>query len=362
MSKVPYFKGALAGGALVALGGFFAPAAMAAPPPAHGGPLTGTLSHSGTGSAAVWDGPNAVKLTVGSTSGTYAELAVNNPPAMAPTTAPSFTTDNYAAGSPRWVIEFSSGCDVFGYPAQLGGSTNTSFTGNQWSVNGTSGCGTTTSLYVTYAAAVAAAGSTHVTGAFIVADGDQSPGTTDTITDISYGGRPVGLGSGHSPQPQPTRPGRPGGSGGQHHHHPQPTSRGGEISSFTDYSASCLTASGNHPWSGLVLDACGANGGAGQDFAFDTVGHTPVLEAVTGNNGHGGSLCVTAPRGQGQLTLQPCTGRASQDVTKHGAYYVFNGDNGYVMDDAKWSTAPGSPVIAFPNNGGRNQRWSSPGA
>ena len=81
------------------------------------------------------------------------------------------------------MLEFSSGCDLFGYPSQLSTTAN-------WQVNGT-GCGTTAAQYTTYALALAAAGSTHVTSAYIVADGDQAPGTTDTITAIQYGGEGV---------------------------------------------------------------------------------------------------------------------------------------------------------------------------
>jgi hypothetical protein len=140
----------------------------------------------------------------------------------------------------------------------------------------------------------------------------------------------------------------------------------GEISSFTDHGASCLTASGDTARAGLVLDRCGTQRGAQQDFTFGSARGQAVLEAITRNNRgvgrNNGLLCVTAPFGEGPLTLQRCTGSARQEITKRGPYYVFEGDRGYVMDDPAWSTVPGTPVIAFPQNDGRNQRWSAPGA
>lgn len=125
-----------------------------------------------------------------------------------------------------------------------------------------------------------------------------------------------------------------------------------EISSFTDYSASCLTADAlaNSP---VQLWTCGVRS-QDQNFGFATFGGNQVLESAHHN------LCVTAPAGAGQLRLDPCTGDASQVVLKHGPYYVFTGDSGYVMDDAAWNTADGAQVIAYPANGGRNQKFSLP--
>ena len=69
--------------------------------------------------------------------------------------------------------------------------------------------------------------------------------------------------------------------------------------------------------------------------------------------------CVTAPGGTGRLTISACTGTGGQVVKKEGAHYVFTG-TGDVMDLKAASTANGNAVIAYPQNGGKNQQWSLP--
>lgn len=168
-------------GSAIALAGSSVPAKAA---------LGLSFSADGNGMAA-W-ASSGVQLTVGST-GTYAVASVvlsttgKNPPAK----PPSFTTDSYGSGSPRWVVELSNSYYLFGYPQQLGGGATSTFTGPQWEVNGPSitGCG---SSYVTYAAAMTCAdpdSSQTVTSAEIVEDADQTVGTTDTLTVIQYNGQ-----------------------------------------------------------------------------------------------------------------------------------------------------------------------------
>jgi hypothetical protein len=166
-----------------------AAALSAMPASASTAPLPVTLSSStGDGSSATCNANGDIVLSPGSdTSTTYAQADVNGVGAV-PSIPPSFTTTNYAAGSPRWVIEFSNGNFITGYPVQMGtfaGVTPTAaFTGNQWGVgNGSS--------YTTYADALAGAdvtGSVTVSDAFIIADGDQASGTQDVITDAQYDG------------------------------------------------------------------------------------------------------------------------------------------------------------------------------
>ena len=185
-------RAVIAGGvAAVAVAGALAagvPAASAATTP-----LPVTLSADGNGSA-VFSAHGVPLLNRGST-GTYAQLAVNLKALgqnLAPKTPPSFTTDNYAAGSPRWVIALANGRYLFGYPAQLGAGANASFTGNQWEANGVN-------VYETYAKALADAndplGNVAVTDAYIVQDADQAAGTVDTLTNVQYGGAVVGGGT-----------------------------------------------------------------------------------------------------------------------------------------------------------------------
>ncbi len=149
--------------------------------------------------------------------------------AAAPGIEPSFTTDNYAAGSPRWVIELSNGKSLWGYPpnAHLNG------TGFGWTVdNG--------NTYTSYAAAVSAAGAgATVTSAFIVADGDQAAGTHDTLTNVQYGGQILSGADGVGP-----------------------------VSTFVNYSRSCLDNK-NFSWTvgnPIQLWQCGAAGGADQQL------------------------------------------------------------------------------------------------
>jgi hypothetical protein len=173
--------------ALTVTGGMLALAATAGAATS----LSVTLSSSGTGASAVWNAAGDPVLTVGSPSdSTYAKMTVNSPPSAAPSTAPTFATTNYNSGSPHWSIQFGDGDSLVGYPANAGlGSAN-------WTVVAASS-GTCSHLihtpeYDTYAHVLAfiqdnGCGGT-VTGADIIADGDQAAGTSDTITDIVYDG------------------------------------------------------------------------------------------------------------------------------------------------------------------------------
>lgn len=158
---------------------------------AAGTPLQVTLGTQvqGDGSSATWSGTGDPVLTVGTgTSTTGAYITLNNIGIDVPSTEPTFTTDNYAAGSPRWVIQLSNGHSLWGYPP----NSNLNGSDFAWAVdNG--------STYTSYSDAVTAAegGSTGVTVklAQIIADGDQAPGTADTITNVSYDGRTIGAGT-----------------------------------------------------------------------------------------------------------------------------------------------------------------------
>jgi Putative Ig domain/Domain of unknown function DUF11 len=153
--------------------------------------LSVTLSASGVGASAVWDAAGDPVLTVGTPStSTYAEMTISNPPSAAPGTAPAFTTSSYASGSPHWLIQFADGDSLAGYPspANLGSS-------NWMVVPAASGtCATVThtpqdDTYVNVLAFIQNAGcGGNVTGASIVADGSQAPGTSDTIMGILYDG------------------------------------------------------------------------------------------------------------------------------------------------------------------------------
>lgn len=190
-------RAAVVGGAAAAAVAGAAAAGM----PAAGAavlPLPVSFAHDGNG-AAGFDPHGVPVLALGTDSGsTYAQLTVNLKAAghAEPAAPPSFVTDKYAAGSPRWDVILSDGYYLFGFPEQLGAGAADDFTGPQWSVQGPSGtaCG---AGYVTYARALSCAdpsGSGHVTQAYIVADADQAPGTADTLSAVQYAGETVGGG------------------------------------------------------------------------------------------------------------------------------------------------------------------------
>jgi hypothetical protein len=117
-------------------------------------------------------------------------MAINSPPSAAPSTAPTFTTTNYTAGSPHWFIQFAGGDSLFGYPANAGLGTS------NWQVipasSGVCQGATHTPTDDTYTSVLAfiqnAGCGGNVTGAGIIANGDQAAGTSDTITDVLYDG------------------------------------------------------------------------------------------------------------------------------------------------------------------------------
>ena len=134
----------------------------------------------------------------------------------------------------------------------------------------------------------------------------------------------------------------------------------GEISSFADYSYSCLDNS-NFTWADgnpLQLWKCGAGGGADQQFTLAKVGGQQVLEAVAPVGKPQGPWCVTDNGAGARLTIQHCTGAGDQVISKQGPYYVFA--DGNVMNDAGWYTGNGAGVIAWPQVMTRNERWSLP--
>lgn len=135
----------------------------------------------------------------------------------------------------------------------------------------------------------------------------------------------------------------------------------GAISTFVNHSASCLDNSG-FIWAGgngQQIWKYGAAGGEDQNFRLATYAGAEVLQAVAPAEVSDSPWCVTAPGGIGQLTIQACTGTGGQVVKKEGPYYVFTA-TGDVMDLRAYSTTNGNAVIAYPENGGKNQQWSLP--
>jgi hypothetical protein len=142
----------------------------------------------------------------------------------------------------------------------------------------------------------------------------------------------------------------------------------GPISTFTDYSASCLDNTGAS-WTGgnwtdgnpLQIWKCGAAGGVNQRFRLAGFSDgSGELQAVKPD---GEVWCVTATTRAARLTIEACPAPGSplpagQAVAKVGAVYHFG--NGLVMGDKGSVTTNGNPVNGEAPNGSKAQEWSVP--
>ena len=135
---------------------------------------------SNDGASAGWSSGKGspIDLTLGSSSGTYALVEFHHLPAtrVSDLSEPTFVTDNYSAGSPRYYITLHNGDTLWGYPSNSG-LNGSDFA---WAINN----GNT---YLPWSTVQADEGSAHVTGAWVIADGDQPAGTTDAISCLSFG-------------------------------------------------------------------------------------------------------------------------------------------------------------------------------
>jgi len=140
----------------------------------------------GDGSSAGWacqaGGP--IGLTVGTDPETYAQVTLDDAVGVGITglSEPTFTTDNYAAGSPRWEIYLSNGDFLFGYPPNSG-LNGLNF---GWSIYDSNS--NTDGLFHPWSDVLTAESGTTVTDALVIADGDQSAATTDKIGNLKFNG------------------------------------------------------------------------------------------------------------------------------------------------------------------------------
>jgi hypothetical protein len=139
------------------------------------------FSAGGAGASAAWanGAGSQILLTVGApidTTFALAQLTSASGKAL-PATEPQFTTDNYNAGSPRFYITLSDGDSLEGYPANAG------LNGGDmaWAINNGNS-------YQPWSQITAAEAGTTVTRVDVIADGDQPPGTTDTISSLQFNG------------------------------------------------------------------------------------------------------------------------------------------------------------------------------
>ena len=160
-----------------ALGAVPASAAIAA--------LPVVFSATGSGSSVHYSSAGNIVLTTGPQPAT-AEVSVNLPAlgdSYAPLTPPSFTASSYFNGNPKWVIQLANGRLIFGYPAQVGGTANSSFTGAQWST-----AGTLESYQQALSDAGDASGDVQVTFARVEDDGEPGKAVSDTVSKMQYDG------------------------------------------------------------------------------------------------------------------------------------------------------------------------------
>ena len=163
-------------------------ASLALPMAAHAAPAASvspkatnlSFSASNDGASAGWSSNgSAIDLKLGTTQASYAEITLHVPATQVNgASEPTFTTDNYTAGSPRWVLTLNNHDTLWGYPPNAHLSNGSDFA---WAINN----GNT---YQSWSAIQAVEGSAKVTGAFVIADADQSAGTTDVITGLTFNG------------------------------------------------------------------------------------------------------------------------------------------------------------------------------
>jgi hypothetical protein len=316
---------AIAGSALAVTGGLLAFAGTA-----EAATLSVTLSAAGTGSSAGFDSAGNPILTVGSSNGAFAEITVNNPPTAAPTTAPSFATNNYGGGSPRWFIKFDGGDSLFGYPAQANNGTAA------WTaITPTSGACANSNApkdagYAVALAFIAGAGTCggNVSGAGIIADTGQSAGTSDTITNISYDGMTLA-----GDAVTVTNPGNQTSTVGLQIGILQIKAASNRGNAITSYAATGLPP-------GLAIDA---NAGAISGNPT-TAGTYKVTVTATDNGGTAGTA-----------TFNWVVNTSGPVVTFSGTIKLTK--MGLCLDDRGNSAASGAVVQVWRCNGQKTQQW-----
>jgi hypothetical protein len=140
--------------------------------------LTFGSSHDGASAGWSQGKGSAIDLTIGTSSGSFAEVRLHQAhgSTVGNLSAPSFTTDNYGAGSPRYFITLDNGDTLWGYPSNAGLNGGTF----AWAIdNG--------NTYMSWAQVQAAEGIATVTNAYVIADADQPAGTVDRITGLTFG-------------------------------------------------------------------------------------------------------------------------------------------------------------------------------
>lgn len=140
-----------------------------------------SFSSSRDGASAGWTSGKGspIELTIGSSPGSYAIIDVHHPGNVTVNSLsePTFSTDNYNAGSPRYYITLNDGNSLWGYPS------NSGLNGSDFAWSTDNG-----NTYEPWSSVQSSEGSAKVTGVSVVADADQTAGTVDTITNLTFDG------------------------------------------------------------------------------------------------------------------------------------------------------------------------------
>lgn len=326
--------------AVAAGGGAVAAATSASAATSTYGYLSVTLL-SGSGGSTSWSYGDP-QLTVGSdTAHTYAEMRIDgwenyvNSGASMPSPAdtgriPHFNTDHYGAGSPRLVIDLGNGNSMIAYPPESG----LNGTGMAWEVKTPQGYGNT---YTDYATAYHNAGADQQNvvelDAYIVADGDQAAGTTDTLTNVEYFGYWVA-------PPVPLN-GPAGGTGG----------------TMVGYGSKCVDDYRSGTANGTAIDLYSCNKTNAQNWWLEPDG-------TVRNNAGGPTKCLddTGYGWQGtKQELWDCVGQSNQAWTYDSSTgHLVNQYNGLCLDDPGWVTTNGTVLDIYRCVNQANEHWTQP--
>lgn len=141
-----------------------------------------SFSASSDGASAGWSSHkgSTIDLTLGSMPATtFAMVTINHEAGVAVSSLvePTFTTDNYNAGSPRYYLTLSNNDTLWGYPPNAG-LNGTDFA---WQVDNAG-------PYMPWSSVQTAEPTATVADAYVIADGDQQAGTVDQIDQLQFAG------------------------------------------------------------------------------------------------------------------------------------------------------------------------------
>lgn len=113
----------------------------------------------------------------------------------------------------------------------------------------------------------------------------------------------------------------------------------------------CMDANGGSSVNGTVIQIWACNGGAAQDWAYNS--NDKTLRPTYNLN-----LCITY-QGKGvQLVLWTCDGSTARQWTRGDDGSFRSVASNYCIDDSNWGTANGSVIASWDCNGATAQTWN----